>query len=152
VPTEKPSTVVSGHKSSDKKSTSSAKSLDDIMAESGDDSNNGGSSAKTGAHNSSSVKKAGGGTLNGSELGALKRKIENNWNKPIGSEGQSVKVEFQLDESGHVVGGARGIRFISGSHELLRSAQAAVMASAPFDELPSSKYEDWKDLTLNFDL
>jgi hypothetical protein len=122
--------------------------MDDILSQTGAAKNNGGSSAKTGSHSASTVKKAGGG-LSQSELDGLRRKIQRNWNVPPNMD-SVVSVSFELDESGRVIGGSKGIRLVSGPSSALRSIQAAVMASQPFNELPAEKYETWGNIDLSF--
>ncbi|NDV87210.1 hypothetical protein GTW51_10905 [Aurantimonas aggregata] len=97
-----------------------------------------------------------GATLSQSELDALRGQIQRCWSPPAGvSEAGSLRIsiQFRLDPSGALEtvpqivggGGASMVERIAGE-----AALRAVRRCAPYN-LPAEKYENWADVTVNFD-
>jgi hypothetical protein len=101
-------------------------------------------------------KTTGGQTLSQDENNLLIGLVSKNWTIMPGQVTSSdivIKVRFELDENGEVVGepevtgtGGDGTSLSA----LEGGARRAVMKSAPFDILPKEKYETWSVVTLTF--
>jgi outer membrane biosynthesis protein TonB len=99
----------------------------------------------------------GAGKLSQSEMDALKGAIQNNWNVIPGMLDAAdirIKVSFQLDRNGEVVGDP-DVKVTGGDGNvrdvLASSALRAILKSAPFTNLPADKYDTWRDIIVNFD-
>lgn len=90
-----------------------------------------------------------------SELDALRGQVSRCWSPPVGAVGAEdlrVKVKFNLSQSGDV-SGAPEVLNANGNpafRAAASSAVRAVMRCAPYS-LPSSKYEAWQEVIINFD-
>ncbi len=94
-------------------------------------------------------------TLTSSEIDALKRQIKGCWTPPDGVTAGAalwVKLEFQLNPDGTVVGTPRVIDAAPGEFQEVAAerAIAAVMGCGPY-QLPAEKYDSWKSNTMRFD-
>jgi hypothetical protein len=106
-------------------------------------------------------KKSNSGTkLSQSEEDAVKGQISSNWSVVSGLAGASevqLKVRFQLDQAGNVVGDPEVIATggpDSTRQALKSSVYRAVMKSSPLKNLPADKYEGengWNEMLLTFD-
>ncbi|TAY18490.1 hypothetical protein ELH91_17725 [Rhizobium leguminosarum] len=98
--------------------------------------------------------------LSQSEEDAVKGQISSNWSVVSGLAGASevqLKVRFQLDQAGNVVGDPEVIATggpDSTRQALKSSVYRAVMKSSPLKNLPADKYEGengWNEMLLTFD-
>ncbi|MGO7786255.1 hypothetical protein ACC703_02060 [Rhizobium ruizarguesonis] len=106
-------------------------------------------------------KKSNSGTkLSQSDEDAVKGQISSNWSVVSGLAGASevqLKVRFQLDQAGNVVGDPEVIATggpDSTRQALKSSVYRAVMKSSPLKNLPADKYEGengWNEMLLTFD-
>lgn len=101
-------------------------------------------------------KATGGEKLSQDENNLLIGLVSKNWTIMPGqvtSNDIVIKVRFELDENGEVVGEPE-VTGTGGDGSSLRAleggAKRAVMKSAPFDVLPREKYETWKVVELSF--
>lgn len=89
--------------------------------------------------------------------GRLREDVAKNWNIPPGMEGAKdvrVRVHLRLSRSGKIVGepkvtvtgGPKGTR-----QAMAAAAMRAVLRAAPFNNLPIDQYDDWKEVTINFE-
>ncbi|GGB32863.1 hypothetical protein GCM10011316_01190 [Roseibium aquae] len=90
-----------------------------------------------------------------SELDALRSQVSACWNPPVGAAGAedlSVRVRFNLSQSGEVSGGPEVLNSSTNPafQAAASSAVRAVMRCAPYS-LPIAKYDDWQEVILNFD-
>lgn len=94
-------------------------------------------------------------TMSLSEIDALRQRISQCWNPPVGGLGAEsirVKLRLQLDRDGRLNGRPQVVN--SGRSSFFRaaadSAVRAVMLCQPYD-LPAEKHALWRDMILNFD-
>lgn len=94
--------------------------------------------------------------LTGSEADWLRQKVQQCWSPPVGVRGAErllVKVKFQLDPSGTVLGTPSVLN--SSSDPLFGvaadAAVRAVLGCQPYDGLPPEKYRFWQNNIVNFD-
>ncbi len=89
--------------------------------------------------------------------GSVHEDVAKNWNIPPGMEGAKdvrVRVHLRLSRSGEIVGepkvsvtgGPKGTR-----QAMAAAAMRAVLRAAPFKNLPIDQYDDWKEVTINFE-
>jgi len=97
-----------------------------------------------------------GPTLSMSELDALRARLHQCWDVPVGvqdARSLSVIVHFQLNKDGSLASDPRVLNH--SQHPVFQvaaeSAVRAVRKCAPFSFLPVAKYEAWRDLEANFD-
>jgi colicin import membrane protein len=95
-------------------------------------------------------------TLSANEIDMIRSRLYNCWNPPAGvadAQGLIVMVKFQLQQDGSLSGEPQVTN--RGSSPLFQiaaeSALRAVRRCVPFNFLPVSKYEVWKDLDVKFD-
>jgi colicin import membrane protein len=95
-------------------------------------------------------------TLSQNELDALRARLRDCWNVPVGlAEARDlvVTVRIQFKQDGSLLAEPRLMN--SGSHPAFQaaseSALRAVRTCAPYTFLPVSKYEAWKDVIVDFD-
>jgi outer membrane biosynthesis protein TonB len=95
-------------------------------------------------------------TLSQNELDALRARLRDCWNVPVGLAAArdlvvTVRIQFKLD--GSLLTDPRVTN--SGSHPAFQaaaeSALRAVRSCAPYTFLPAAKYEAWKDVIVDFD-
>ena len=97
-----------------------------------------------------------GNKLSQNELDGLRRKIQGCWSIPAGvddAELLKVSIRFHLDRSGMVDGRPEVIKGGAPSGPGRTAAESAIRAvqkCAPYN-LAADKYDDWADVTLNFD-
>ena len=94
--------------------------------------------------------------LTGSEADYLRQKVQQCWSPPVGVRGAAslvVKVQFQLDISGTVVGTPRVLNASSNPLFGVASDAAvrAVLGCQPYDGLPPEKHRYWSNNIVNFD-
>jgi hypothetical protein len=106
-----------------------------------------------------SLKGAGAQTsLTMSEIDALKAKLAKCWNVPVGAPDPAalvVPIRFHLNQDGTLAGapellsqGRMGDPYFRAAAD---SAMRAVHICGPYTDLPADKYEDWREITINFD-
>jgi outer membrane biosynthesis protein TonB len=95
-------------------------------------------------------------TLSQNELDALRARLRDCWNVPVGlAEARDlvVTVRIQFKQDGSLLAEPRLMN--SGSHPAFQaaseSALRAVRTCAPYTFLPVAKYEAWKDVIVDFD-
>ena len=95
-------------------------------------------------------------TLTQNELDALRARLRECWNVPVGvAEARDlvVTVRIQFKQDGSLQTDPRLMN--SGSHPAFQvaaeSALRAVRTCAPYSFLPAAKYEAWKDVIVDFD-
>jgi colicin import membrane protein len=95
-------------------------------------------------------------TLSQNELDALRARLRECWNVPVGvAEARDlvVTVRIQFKQDGSLQAEPRLMN--SGSHPAFQvaaeSALRAVRSCAPYSFLPVAKYEAWKDVIVDFD-
>lgn len=92
-----------------------------------------------------------------SATNALREDIAKNWNIVPGMEGARdvrVRMHLRLNRSGEIVGepkvtvtgGPKGTQ-----QAMAVAAMRAVLRAAPFKNLPIDQYDDWKEVTINFE-
>ena len=94
--------------------------------------------------------------LTGSEADYLRQKVQGCWSPPTavqGAEKLLVKVRFQLDPFGSVVGAPRVLNSSSNPafSVAAQAATRAVLGCQPYDGLPSEKFVNWQHNIINFD-
>lgn len=92
-----------------------------------------------------------------SEIDALKAQLSKCWNVPVGAPDPSalvVPIRFHLNQDGTLAGapellaqGRLGDPYFRAAAD---SAMRAVHICGPY-QLPPDKYEDWREITINFD-
>jgi len=94
--------------------------------------------------------------LTGSEADWLRQKVQQCWSPPVGVRGAErlvVKVQFNLDISGTVLGTPRVLN--SSTNPLFGvaadAAVRAVLGCQPYDGLPAEKFRYWSNNIVNFD-
>jgi colicin import membrane protein len=84
----------------------------------------------------------------------LRQRLSQCWSAPAGArEAQIVvKVKFQLDQQGNVVGLPQVLSAGSDtlSQTTAQSAVSAIMECQTYEFLPADKYDLWKEITINF--
>ena len=97
-----------------------------------------------------------GAPLTQSELDGLSDSIKRCWNLPAGYTAGNdfkAKVQAKLAKDGSVVGKVKVLSvtgFSGGSSFLIKNAvNVAIQKCAPY-KLPEAKYDEWKDLVVNF--
>jgi len=95
-------------------------------------------------------------TLTQNELDALRARLRQCWNVPVGladARDLVVTVRIQFKQDGSLVGEPRVMN--SASHPAFQvaseSALRAIRSCAPYSFLPVAKYEAWKDVIVDFD-
>ncbi len=95
--------------------------------------------------------------LTGAERDALSIAVQRCWFVDLGTESArvAVRVGFELDRSGRVVGEVRLIGASEGSDAAVRSAfeaarRAVLRCQADGYDLPPEKYEDWRHVEMTF--
>jgi colicin import membrane protein len=95
-------------------------------------------------------------TLSQNELDALRARLRQCWNVPVGladARDLVVTVRIQFKQDGSLMGEPRLMN--SMSHPAFQvaseSALRAVRSCAPYSFLPVAKYEAWKDVIVDFD-
>ncbi len=88
---------------------------------------------------------------------SIRYAVARNWNVAPGLEGAKhvrVHVHFKLSRSGEIVGEPK-VTATGGpkatQQAIAASAMRAVLRAAPFKNLPTDHYDDWKEVTLNFE-
>ncbi len=94
--------------------------------------------------------------LTGSEADYLRQKVQKCWSPPtavLGAELLRVKVQFELDINGTVVGAPRVLNSLPnpGFGVAARAAVQAVLLCQPYDGLPAEKFVNWQYPAMNFD-
>jgi outer membrane biosynthesis protein TonB len=93
-------------------------------------------------------------TLSASEIDAIRRRLDKNWNKPPGLQNSGIVVEFsiRLRPDGRLAASPQITTRGNGPlyDALKESARRAVLLSEPFDFLSPARYELWKELDLAF--
>ena len=95
-------------------------------------------------------------TMTFNEIDALRAKISQCWNPPVGGLGADaikVKLRLQLQQDGALSSAPQVVNRM-GSPFFQAAADAAVravMLCQPYDKLPAKKYALWRDMILNFD-
>jgi hypothetical protein len=97
------------------------------------------------------------GTQKRGEIYSIRDDVAKNWNFPPGMEGAKhvhVRVHLKLSRSGEFIGEPKVT--VTGGPKATRQAMAAaamraVLRAAPFNNLPIDQYDDWKEVTINFD-
>ncbi len=95
-------------------------------------------------------------SISANELDWLRQRIGLCWNIPAGvrdAESLVVIIDFQLDQSGQVIGAPAVKNQINhpAFPAAARSALAAIVGCQPYDQLPPEKYDSWKVIRMNFD-
>jgi colicin import membrane protein len=96
-----------------------------------------------------------GAKLTASEIDALRARLAECWNIPAGArdaERLVVRVQFSLNPDGSLNGAPAVVEATPGPYSQV-AAEAAVRAvriCQPYTMLPSAKYEEWRDNTINF--
>ncbi|KAA1182355.1 cell envelope integrity protein TolA [Rhizobium tropici] len=87
---------------------------------------------------------------------SIRDDVARNWNIVPGMEGAKhvhVQVHLKLSRSGEIVGEPK-VTVTGGpkatQQAIAASAMRAVLRTAPFKNLPTDQYDDWKEVTLNF--
>lgn len=87
----------------------------------------------------------------------LREDVAKYWNFPPGLDGSKhvrVRVHLKLSRSGEIVGEPK-VTVTGGpkaaQQAIAVSAMRAVLRAAPFKNLPTDQYDDWKEVTLNFE-
>jgi hypothetical protein len=113
--------------------------------------------AEAGAGQSGAPAASQGPPMTGSERDAFRVAVQQCWNLDVGSESAriEVKVGFELDRSGRVVGEVRFISATPGSDAAVRSAfeaarRAVLRCQADGYQLPPEKYDEWRLVELTF--
>ena len=95
-------------------------------------------------------------TLSQNELDALRARLRQCWNVPVGladARDLVVTVRIQFKQDGSLIGEPRVTN--SASHPAFQvaseSALRAIRSCAPYSFLPVAKYEAWKDVIVDFD-
>ncbi|MEM5501727.1 cell envelope integrity protein TolA [Ahrensia kielensis] len=114
----------------------------------------GGSKANNQKASAGGKKTTSGNTLTQSEMDSLRGQIQSCWSIPASAQGEvglKVSVQFQLNQSAQLEGKPR-VTTSSGNRQLDDSAVRAVArcGSKGF-QLPSDKYDSWRDVVVNFD-
>ncbi|MGY5800357.1 hypothetical protein ACXHMN_03405 [Rhizobium sp. LEGMi12c] len=89
--------------------------------------------------------------------GRIREDVAKNWNMIPGLQGAKdvrVGVHLRLSRSGEIVGEPKVT--VTGGPKATQQAMAAaamraVLRAAPFNNLPIDQYDDWKEVTINFD-
>lgn len=88
---------------------------------------------------------------------SIREDVAKNWNIAPGMEGSKhvhVRVHLKLSRSGEIVGQPK-VTVTGGpkatQQAIVASAMRAVLRAAPFNNLPIDQYDDWKEVTLNFE-
>ena len=114
----------------------------------------GGSKANNQQASAGGTKTTTGNTLTQSEMDSLRGQIQACWSVPAsaqGEEGLRVSVQFQLTQ-GALIEGKPRVTASSGNRQLDESAVRAVArCGAKGFQLPSDKYDSWRDVVVNFD-
>jgi colicin import membrane protein len=94
--------------------------------------------------------------LSASELDALRKRLHDLWNPPVGAKDSSeitVEIEFRLKRDGTLDGGPQVIT--SGHSQLFEVARTralvAILRGQPYTMLKPEHYEQWKDMVVTFD-
>ena len=94
--------------------------------------------------------------LSQNEIAMIKAQLTSCWNVPAGitdAKDLTVEVQFSLNRDGSLSGDP--IVLNHGKHALFQiaaeSAVTAVRRCSPFQRLPVSKYEVWRELLIDFD-
>jgi len=112
-------------------------------------------SEETAAHSSAGDPRGLDDRMSISELDALRMQVSRCWSPPVGVRGASdlaVRLRLALNADGtlsrppEVLTTGSGLAFLAAAD----SARRAVLRCQPY-ELPSDKYEAWRDINMNFD-
>jgi len=94
--------------------------------------------------------------LSQSEIDALRARLAQLWNPPVGAKDPEelvVRVRIQLTRDGRLIGGPQVLT--SGSSVLFQTAREsavrALFRGQPFDMLRPEHYDQWKDIEITFD-
>ena len=95
-------------------------------------------------------------TMTYNELDALRAKISQCWNPPVGGLGAEairVRLRLQLGEDGTLTTTPQVVNTMASPffQAAADAAVRAVMLCQPYKELPVKKYALWRDMILNFD-
>lgn len=90
------------------------------------------------------------------EIDALRAKISQCWNPPVGGLGAEairVKLRLQLRQDGGLSSTPQVVNRMASPffQAAADAAVRAVMLCQPYNELPAQKYAQWRDMILNFD-
>jgi colicin import membrane protein len=91
--------------------------------------------------------------LSASEIDAIRRRVSNNWNKQESFATSDIVLDIDLDlrVDGAIERLEVKTRGRGSLYDAVRdSATRAIMASAPFDMLSRTRYQNWKRLQLTF--
>ncbi|MDA7947236.1 MAG: hypothetical protein MPJ78_07145 [Hyphomicrobiaceae bacterium] len=95
-------------------------------------------------------------TMTFNELDALRAKISQCWNPPVGGLGAEairVRLRLQLGQDGTLTTTPQVVNSMASPffQAAADAAVRAVMLCQPYKELPAKKYALWRDMILNFD-
>ncbi|AYG67194.1 MULTISPECIES: hypothetical protein [unclassified Rhizobium] len=88
---------------------------------------------------------------------SIREDVAKNWNIAPGMAGAKhvhVRLHLRLSRSGEIVGEPK-VTVTGGpkatQQAMTAAAMRAVLRAAPFNNLPIDQYDDWKEVTINFD-
>ncbi len=95
-------------------------------------------------------------TMSYNELDALRSRISQCWNPPVGGLGAEairVRLRLQLSQDGTLTNAPQVVNTMASPffEAAADAAVRAVMLCQPYKELPARKYALWRDMILNFD-
>jgi hypothetical protein len=89
------------------------------------------------------------------QMDALRAAIQECWNVPVGAEGADklvVRVQFKMTPDGIVDGFPEVLNSDANPsfRPMAESARRAVLRCGPYNFLPADKYDEWKEVIINF--